>query len=263
MQNTSPARAKRLGQGHPCLRSSLGISPAVQIPAAFDQSLCYLSFPPPLVYIFISWNCFCFLMIFNSLLSSLNKSTKSVKSIFYLFDAFLKCTLLEQMHRVAALIALPFQVGLLWIFSWRLSGTPLVGVKAAAHLATNQKALEVSLEAGCHLEFVLLLAGSARWMGKGDWIPAQSAFTTGDKHHKPQTKSPRVPRDDGIDSSALSPFPFLSLFPSLSEGLGSRLMSFLAAVWAEMGLWRWGGWRALQASTLQWADEVKRKGKSL
>lgn len=86
------------------------------------QGLCSVTFPPRLAYIFISWIWFCLLMIFNCLSPSSNRSMKSLRFIFYLFDAFLKCTFPELRHGAAALTVLPFKVGLLWVFSRRLSG---------------------------------------------------------------------------------------------------------------------------------------------
>lgn len=81
--NISPAKAERLGQGHPHLCGSLGTSSAAQAPDTRSLfSLSSVSFPSWSVYIFLSWCGFWFLVIFNSLLSSSDNSMKSLKVLY-------------------------------------------------------------------------------------------------------------------------------------------------------------------------------------
>lgn len=130
-----------------CLCDSMGTSPAVQVPETFEQGFCSVTFPPCLVCMCINWIWFCLIMIFVSLLPSSNKTWSHRSLFFYLFAAFLKCTLLE-----SALTALLFKVGC----SESSPGTclewvPLLGVKAAACLATNQKNWKSQLKFVLHL----------------------------------------------------------------------------------------------------------------
>lgn len=146
------------------------------------------------------------------------------------------------MCRAAVLRALLFKVGLLQILSL-FATSPLLGVKAAARAATTQKALEVPLGVGCHLEFALLLAasvpGGMGWGGRPEPCPKRL-------QHK-ETSPTRGKTFQGSQSwcdrsLCLVSFPFPLSFPPSVGKSGLKLLSLPAAEWCGQGVSAWPGW---------------------